>query len=258
FYLLTLGLGGVRLLVGTLYGLSPVELRGVPASLQDSLKYDEFSKQAQFHSGVPGSGGERGAIFHGQGARDGTLAKQEILRYFQQVEHGVRKALHDTRAPLLLAGIAYLLPLYREANTYPQLLKEEISVNPDELGKDELLARAWALAASHFERARDAAVERYQLLRATRPALATNYLRAILPAAYEGRVETLFLVAGLQQWGAFDPVSGELALHDQAGPRDSELFDLAAIECIRHRGTVYAGTAAQMPEAGLLAAIMRY
>lgn len=258
FYLLALGLGGVRLFAGTLYGLCPVALEDLPASLKDALRYDDFAKQAQLHPGIPGHGGERGAIFHGQGARDGALAKQEVLRYFQLVERSVRHALRDARAPLLLAGVAYLLPIYRTANSYPQLIEDQIAVNPDDLGLDELHARAWALAAPLFERARVAAAERYQQLRATHPGLATGYLRAIIPAAYDGRVETLFVAAGQQRWGAFEPVSGELMLHDQAGPRDSELLNLAATESLLHGGTVYAVAPEQMPEAGPLAAILRY
>jgi hypothetical protein len=258
FYLLTIGLGGTRLFAGTRYGLSSIALEHVPASLRDALKYDEFAKNPQWHSGVPGSGGERGPIFHGQGARDAAAIKEEALRYFQQVEHGVRHALHNAQAPLLLAGIAYLLPLYRAANTYAHVLEAEIATNPDELGIDSLQARAWALVEPYFERAHADAIERYLHLRATQPALATNYLRAIVPAAYQGRVETLFLAAGQQQPGTFDPVSGELALYDQAGPRNSDLLNLAAIECVRHDSTIYAGIGAQMPESGPLAAIMRY
>jgi len=258
FYVLTLGLGGVRLFQGTQYGLSPVRLHGVPASLQDALAYDEFAKQPQFHPGIPGRGGERGAIFHGQGARDDQVAKEETLRYFQQVERGVRHALRDEHAPLLLAGIAYLLPIYRAANTYSQLVEDDIAVNPDDLRPEELHARAWALVAPHFDRARAAAVERYRMLRGITPALATSYVRAIIPAAYDGRVDTLFLATGQRQWGTFDPVSGELAMREDAGPRDTELFDLAAVQTIRHAGTVYAVVPEQMPDAAPLAAILRY
>jgi hypothetical protein len=258
FYLLALGLGGVRLFAGTRYGLSPVALNDVPASLEDALKYDEFAKQAQLHPGISGRGGEHGAIFHDQGARDDRVAKEEILRYFQQVERGVRRALHNAQAPLLLAGVAYLLPIYRVANSYTRLLDEEIAVNPDDLGPEELQARAWALVAPRFKRARVAAAERYQLLRATNPVLATSYLRAIVPAAYDGRVEVLFVAADQRRWGAFDPVSGELAVHDQAGPRDSELLNLASIESLQHGGAVYAVAPEQMPETAPLAAILRY
>jgi hypothetical protein len=258
FYLLTIGLGGVRLFQGTQYGLIPIMLHDVPASLQDALKYDEFTKQPQFHSGVPGRGGERGAIFHGQAARDGTIVKEETLRYFQQVERGVRHTLRDEHAPLLLAGIAYLVPIYREANTYAHLLEDVIAINPDDLQPDELHARAWARVAPRFGQARTAAIERYQMLRGTTPALATSYLRAIIPAAYAGRADTLFLARGQRQWGRFDPASGELVVHTDAGPRDTELFNLAAIQTIQHGGMVYALTPEQMPDAASLAAILRY
>ena len=226
FHVLALGLGGVRLFQGTQFGLSPVTLHGAPASLQDALAYDEFAKQPQLHAGIPGRGGERGAIFHGQGARDDQVAKEETLRYFQQVDHAVCHALRDEHAPLLLAGIAYLLPIYRAANSYPQLIEDGITVNPDDLQLNELHARAWARVAPRFDQARADAVERYRMLRGTTPALATSYLRAIIPAAYDGRVDALLLASGQRQWGSFDPVSGELALHEDAGPRDSELLDL--------------------------------
>jgi hypothetical protein len=258
FYVLTLGLGGVRLFQGTQYGLSPVTLHGVPASLQDALKYDEFAKQPQFHPGVPGSGGERGAIFHGQGARDDRVAKEETLHYFQQVERGVAHALRDEHAPLLLASLAYLLPIYRAANTYAQLVEDAIAVNPDDLSLEELHARAWALVAPHFERARAAAVERYHMLRGTKVALATSYVRAIIPAAYDGRVDTLFLASGQRQWGIFDPSSGELAVHADAGSRDAELLNLAALQTMGHGGVVYAVAPEQIPDAAPLAAILRY
>jgi len=258
FYVLTLGLGGVRLFHGTQHSLGPVTLRGVPASLQDALAYDEFAKETQFHPGVPGRGGERGAIFHGQGARDGTAVKQETLRYFQQVEHGVRQALREEHAPLLLAGVAYLLPIYRAANTYPQLVEQDIALNPDDLRPEELHARAWALVAPHFDRAHAGAVERYRMLAGTTPALATSYLRAIIPAAYSGRVDTLFLASGQRRWGTFDPVSGEIAVHEDVSPRDSELLSLVAAQTIQHGGTVYAVAPEQMPDAAPLAAIFRY
>lgn len=258
FYVLTLSLGGVQLFQGTQYGLRPVALHGVPASLEDALADDEFAKEAQFHTGVPGQGGERGAIFYGHGVRDGTVVKQEILRYFRQVDHGVHRALHDEHAPLLLAGIGYLLPIYRAVNTYPQLEESAIVVNPDDLRPEELHARAWSIVALLRDRLRAAAVERYQMLRGTQPALAPSYLRAIVPAAYGGRVDTLFVAAGQRRWGSFDPASGALTLHESAGPNDAELLDLAAIQTIRHGGMVYAIAPEQLPDAAPLAAILRY
>jgi hypothetical protein len=258
FYILTLGQKRVRLLQGTHYTTRPIALPDVPTSLKDALKYDEFAKQPQLHAGIPGRGGARGAIFHGQGARDDRVAKEEVLRYFQQVDHGVRTALHAEHAPLLLAGVTYLLPIYHAANSYPHLIEEGISANPDDLRPEELHARAWAIVAPRFALAREAAAERYRQLLGAHPPLASSYVRAIVPAAYAGRVETLFVANGQRQWGSFDPDSGVLTLHDAAEPHDSELFDLAVIQAILHGGTIYAVAPEQMPEPAPLAAIFRY
>lgn len=255
FYVLALGLGGVRLLRAGHYRMSQVALHGVPASLPDALKYDDFAKQAQFH---PSGGGRAGAVFYGQGARDGRAAKAEILRYFQLVDHGVREQLHDQRAPLVLAGVAYLLPIYREASTYAHLLVQGVACNPDHLPPEELRARAWALVAPMFARERVVALDRYRLLAGMQLALASSYLRAIVPAAHAGRVDTLFVAAGHRQWGIFEPTSGMLTLHEEAQPRDAELVDLAAAQTLLNSGSVYAIAPQQMPDSAPLAAIFRY
>ncbi|HEU5085987.1 MAG TPA: hypothetical protein VFT99_01035, partial [Roseiflexaceae bacterium] len=247
FYLLALGLGGAHLWHGSRYGLSPIALHHVPTSLKDALAYDEFAKQPQFHPGLPGRGGERGAIFHGQGALDGTAAKEEAQRYFQQVEHGVRRAMGDTHAPLLLAGIAYLLPLYRSVNSYAHILDDDLPVNPDDLQPDELHTRAWEIIARTLEQERIAVLERYQHLHGTQPWLATSYVRVIVPAAYQNRIDTLLLADGLRQWGRFDPDSGVLTIHNQRAPADSELGNLAAIQTMRAGGVVRIVAAKHMP-----------
>jgi hypothetical protein len=257
FYVLALSLKQARLFHATPSGFIPVVLPGVPHGLADALKYDEFAKQHQLHPGVPGHGGERGAIFHGQGDRDEVI-KEEILRYFQQINRGVQAALRNERAPLLLAGVAYLLAIYRQANTYSELLEEAILGSPDDLRPEELHTRAWPIVAPRFERDRIEAMARYQQLLGAQPALASSYLRAIVPAAHDGRIATLFVAAGQRRWGTFDPTTGVLILHEAAQPRDTELVDFAAIETILHSGAVYVVAPEQLTDAAPLAAIFRY
>ncbi|HEX5690958.1 MAG TPA: hypothetical protein VFX76_13185, partial [Roseiflexaceae bacterium] len=248
FFVLALGLKGVHLLQGTRSTIRSIALPSAPAGLQDALKYDEFAKQPQSHPGVGEGGGARGPIFHGQGARDDLVAKEEILRYFKLVDHAVHTALHAERAPLLLAGIAYLLPLYREVNTYPHLAREQLAGNTAQFQVDELHARAWALLAPDFAHQCEMAVERYRQLIGDRPALTSNYLRGIVPAAHTGRIDTLFVAIGQRCWGSFDPDSSELSIHDEAKAGDSELLNLTALQTLLHGGTVYALAASQMPE----------
>lgn len=255
FYLLALHLEGVELFYGTRFGLYAVVLPNVPASLEATLESYEFGKSAQFH---PGQGRDRGTVFYSQGARDETAAKQEILRYFQLVDHGVHHVLRNSEAPLVLAGTAYLLPIYREANSYPHLINEGITVNVADMRSDTLHAEAWALVAPDFDQARLEAAERFRMKAGSTPPTTSVYLRAIIPAAFTGRIETLFVSLGQQQWGMFDPTSGALQLHDPAAANDSELINLAVIQTLKHGGAVYGVMPEQMPSADPLAAIFRY
>jgi len=129
FFVLALSQNEVRLFEGSRMGLSAIDdLEGVPKSLADALKYDELVKHLQFRTGIGtgGARGERAAMFHGQSADD---AKDKILRYFRQIDQGLQDFLREEPAPLLLAGVEYLLPIYKEANTYQHLLGEGITGN---------------------------------------------------------------------------------------------------------------------------------
>jgi hypothetical protein len=66
----------------------------------------------------------------------------------------VDKALHDffrkRRAPLVLAGVNYLLPIYHEANTYNFIVEEGIQHNTKQQTAQELHAEAWAIVEPQF------------------------------------------------------------------------------------------------------------
>ena len=62
------------------------------------------------------------------GVTDDT--KENLLKYFRLIDRGLHDLFEDERAPLVLAGVEYLFPIYREANTYPRLIEEGIPGNP--------------------------------------------------------------------------------------------------------------------------------
>jgi hypothetical protein len=88
--------------------------------------------------------------------------------------------------------------------------------------------------------------------------LAKFRLREIVPAAYHGRVETLFVAIGFQQWGTFDPETNIVHVHKEMEYTDGDLLNSAAIQTFLHGGTVYAVELEKMPESTLLAAVFRY
>ncbi len=105
-----------------------------------------------------------------------------------------------------------------------------IKGNPDLLRTDELHKSAWDILEPHFQAAQAEAVAHYQQLAGQASERVADTLEKIVPAAYDGRVETLFVAAGVQQWGVFNPVTNEIEIHDQMESGDEPLLDLAAVQ----------------------------
>ncbi len=256
FYILALSQNEVRLLSASRRNVDEVELgEDVPESLADALKFDDPEKQLQFHTGTSGGGGGgRSAVFHGHGADDDS--KDDILRYFRQIDRGLGDVLKEREAPLVLAGVDYLLPIYREASTYPALLDGGVTGNPEESSAEELHERAWEIVEPRFREGRREALALYGQLAGT--GSASTDPREIVPAAYYGRIGTLLAASGARRWGAFDPATGEVDLHDEPESGDGDLLDFAAIQTILNGGAVYVTDPEEMPEGAEVACLFRY
>lgn len=83
-------------------------------------------------------------------------------------------------------------------------------------------------------------------------------LSEILPAAYYGRVESLFVAIDQEQWGSFDAATNTLQLRQEAEPGDVDLLDVAATQTFLHGGAVYALNWTEVPGEALAAAVFRY
>lgn len=255
FFLLALSQNEVRFFLCSRHSASELEPEGVPGSLDEALKYDDPEKQLQFHTRTPAAGGDRAAMFHGHGGGM-EEAKKNIRRYFQQVDQGLRGILREERAPLVLAGVDYLFPIYREANSYPHLVEPGISGNPEGWKAEELHGQAWKIVEPLFLEAREDALAQYEQLRGT--GRTSNDPGAIVQGAYEGRIDTLFVAVGVQHWGFYDPGTRTVHLHPEAEPGDEDLLDFAAVHTFLNRGTVYPMKPEDVPGGGAVAAIFRY
>ncbi|NIN65660.1 MAG: hypothetical protein GTO63_13385 [Anaerolineae bacterium] len=259
FYTLALSQNEVRLLQGTRYTVGQVDLENVPESLAEALKWNDPERRLQWHTRTGTSTDTmRAAIFHGHGVASADDPKDYIRRYFRQIDEGVSDLLRDERAPLVLAGVGYVLPLYRGANSYQYLLEEGITGNPEELTTEELHRQAWAIVQPHSQREREEAAAQYERLAGAESELVSNEVLGIVPAAYHGRVETLFVALGCRRWGSFDACTNTLQVHEEAKPGDEDLFDFAALHTLFNGGTVYAVEVDKVPDDAPLAAVFRY
>lgn len=204
YYVLALSQQEVRLLHCTHYTIDEIKLEGLPSNIEEALRYDDREKQLQFHTRTAGGspGSERPGMFHGQGS--GTEQhKNDILRYFRMINDGISGYLNDSKSPLILAGVDYLLPIYREANDYKELLKEGIEGNPEELTSEKLRDEAWTIVEPYFQEEEKKAITLYRQLSET--SQISNSIYEIVPAACNGKIKHLIISVGFQQWGSFIP-----------------------------------------------------
>jgi Bacterial archaeo-eukaryotic release factor family 3 len=250
FFVLALSQNEIRLLEGTRERLEEVELSDVPPGPQQSRRDSYPGAQLQAYVADRGGVGAQ-AAFHGHGL-GGEVRKEQILQYFHKVDEALRDVLADERAPMVLAAVEHLAPIYRKANTYPNLVDEALTGSPEGLRPDELHQRAWPIVEPLFQRAQREAVERYAQLAGT--GLTSPNLEEIAAAADTGRIETLFIsrsTGAAGGAGAAVPGRGE-----DAPTRD--LLEWTVVAALSKGGTVYMLPAGEVPGGGHVGAVFRY
>jgi hypothetical protein len=257
FYVLAVSLNNVRLFEGNADTMSEVTLN-FPKSMEDALWMDDPEKHLNLHSGSISTRESKGGagVFHGHDPADED--KTNILRFFQSVNQGVNGLLDDKTIPMVLAGVDYLLPIYREAASYQNLLKDSIPGNQDRENLKELHERAWKIVKPIFEESQKKAFEKYEQLHGQGSELATSDIKEVVKAATFGQVETLFVPLGSQKWGRYDAERNKVLLAKEPGPNDQDLFDFAVSQTILNSGQVFAVPPEQMPGNEEIAAVLRY
>jgi hypothetical protein len=250
FFVLALSQNQIRLLEGTRDRLEEVDLPGVPLGVRDALQGEEAQKQLQLYVADRGGVAARG-IFHGHGSA-GDVQEERVLRYFRNVNRALREVLVGEQAPMVLAAVEHLAPIWRKANTYPHLVDEVLPGSPEGLGLDQLHARAWAVVEPLFLQAQREAAARYDQLAGT--GLTSQDPREIVRAGEDGRIDTLFAArhpaGGVRGVGSDPSPNGDRALRD--------VLELAAVTTLIKGGTVYVLPAGEVPGGGSVAAVFRY
>lgn len=259
FFILALSQAEVRMFESTRYQVEQLDLDRVPSSLAEALKYDDPEQSLQHHTS---EGGERGstagpavAMFHGHADE---AEKTNILRFFQNVDRGLQEVLGEERIPVVLAGVEYLLPIFREASAYPYLVDEAIIGNPERMPEAELHTRAWEIVAPYFQRGQKQAAELFQRLAGKETRRASSDVGEVVQAAFHGRVEQLLIPQNETLWGSFDPDSGQVEINKDSTAGSQDLYDYIATHTILNGGSVYAVQPDELPEETHFAAIFRY
>lgn len=260
FYILAISENEAHLYAATRHSIAEVHVEDMPKNLAEVLRFDQLEKSLQFHSsGVVGTGAPGRGLFNGQGGpRD--LEKEHIQRYFRGVDRALHDILRNERAPLVLAGVRYFLPIYQEVNSYPHLVPEIIEGNPERphKGVNELHKEALSIVQPLLKKSQ---IESADLVRqAIGQGRGSKELEKVVPAAYHARVDRLFVPVGVEAWGSFNPASESVNLNPSRAPAagEEDLLNVAAFQTYLKGGTVFAVNPAEMPVDANVAATFRF
>jgi len=255
FYMLAVSMESLRLLRATRHDVEEIDLPDVPKSLAEATRYDDYQKKnLQRHpTSRAGVGGR--TMQHGHGPGDEDL-KEEIKRYFQAVDAGVCRLLGVDGAPLVVAAVDYLIPMYRHVTSYKNVVGKGIEGNPDQLSPRQLLERARPIVDPIFREPVLRAGDKYGQVVAA--GLASCELPEVLRGAHSGRIESLMVARGERRWGVYIADDDKVETHDEPAPADGDLLDLATRQTLLHGGSVYLMEHDEMPCAGPIAAVFRY
>ncbi|MGF1675642.1 MAG: hypothetical protein ACFCUV_18445 [Rivularia sp. (in: cyanobacteria)] len=266
FYILGLSQNKVRMLIGSRYRCQEIDLtvvENLPTSLDEALQYDDFSEQPlQRHTtGRSVSQNSQAGVFHGQAvSTDGAEHKTNIMRFFKALAKGLENnILHDNeQVPLILAGVDFLIPMYKEANSYHYLMEDALTGNPEILSPQELHSQALPIAENYWNNSHKRVVDLYNELFGSNSGNASNDLEEIVTAAYYQKIDTLLVAQNKHKWGLFDPGSQKVYLHSEEETGDEDLLDLAAAHTLINGGMVYVVEPEEVPSNEPVAAIFRY
>ena len=256
FYLMALSLKKVNLYECTRHTITEIDLEHVaPRSMEEVVGTDYENKSLQYRTSGPSGGKKSEAIYHGQGSGKDDREK-EADKFFREVDQAVTPLLGKEETPLVLACVDHYLPAYREITRYRHLFPKHIPGNPDNTDPLMLHEEGWALVREHFTGKRK---EKRELTRQWSATGKTSYdAGEIVPAALDGRIETLFVQEGKDRYGLFDREKGVIREQPERKHRVS-LYNMAAAHTLLNGGDVFLETAADMPfKESELNALFRY
>lgn len=250
YYVLALSPTRVALHAGTPYGLEPVDVPGLPASLAEALP---SSREGPAFLNVRTAGGR--AMFHGHGSPE-VARRNDLPRFFRAVDRALWPRLRGESAPLILAGVAAHWPAFRAVSRYPHVAAQGIEGNPSELGPAALRERAAPLVGELF-RAREERVLQ-DFARARGRGRVAIGLEAVARQAAGGRARLLLLARGVSQWGELDAASGRVRRSDEPLERKDDVLDDVAELVLTRGGDVLVLPPERMPDGSDVAALLRW
>jgi len=260
FNILALSKNDVRLFRGTRHNIIEIEMEDAPDSVFDMQVDDDPRTKLENKTSNPFAANQLSynRVTQAQGNENEYL-KNELTRYFRAIDESLMK-IHDEEAyniPMVLAGTEYLIPIYREKSKYPNITDDFIRGNPDLLEANELHREAWKIVEPIFTKNKEVAKEKFEQYYGQKNNLFENSLDKIIPAAFNGRVESLFINDDVQ-WGVYDHENNKLHKLKEITDDAQDLIEYASLLTLSRGGSVYHSENIEEMADNNIAAVLRY
>jgi hypothetical protein len=254
FYVLVISKKQAKLYRADEFGMRYIPVKGMPKGVDDVVHFEEKDDDDLFRTDTAGAGA--GAVYHGIGTGR-PEPKANLAMYFDEVDETLwKEVLNKENVPLLLAGVEYLIPIYKQVAKYKPIWDDAITGSHEHEDTQSLYQQAREKMAPYFRERVTKALNSFANQSATE--LTSSVLDDVIPAAHYGRVSQLFAVKGEHLWGRFDEMNNVLTIHAAQEEDDECLVDKTVIKTLLNGGEVFILPADKMPGGSKLAAIMRY
>lgn len=259
FNILALSKNQVRLFRCTRQNIKEIELQDAPDSMHDVQVDDDPRTKLELRKSNQTGKNQLtyNKVTQAQG-NENDYERNELTRYFRAIDESLCKMNKSEVLPLVLAGVEYLIPIYREKSNYPYIVEEFVRGNPELLNGKELHKLAWEIVEPLFIKDQRLAEEKYKQFHGQRNKLFANSLEKIIPAAFSGQIESLFLDGNSEQWGKFNHENNYLEIHEDVKDGDEDLIEYVSLLTLSRGGNVFAVSSEEIPDNSIVAAVLRY
>ena len=259
FLILAISKHEFRLFQGTRQIVREIELEDAPKSMLDMQVDDDPRTNLITITASPQGGSELSynKVTQGQ-APENDYEVNELTRFFRAVDESLSRIDKKEKMPLVLSGVEYLIPIFKEISSYPYITDDFIRGNPELLDGDELRNMAWDIVEPIFRKDQDLAEEKFKQFSGQKNKLFATSLNRIIPAAYSGQIESLFVANGVDQWGKFDHDTNKIKFNGEEQEGDEDLLEYASVLTLSRGGKVFSVEPSNVPDGGKVAAVLRY
>ena len=251
YHVLELSQDYIRLYEASRYHFKDLYVEDLaPGRLEEAVGYDYEQKALQFRSGHAAYG----ASFHGQGAGKED-SKEELERFLRLVDEGVLKATKKQNAPMILACVESLCPVYKEVSRHPNLYNKVVPGDPEFRNKGDLHKASWELIAEYFDRSK----LKLESFDDTTKGKIASLIPEIARAAETGKVDTLLLQENEERYGTYELETHTVRIAEKKKRDNISLTNRIALKTFLQGGHVYSLPESDMPHRdSVMNALFRY